>query len=99
MSRRLLIVDDEESMLEFLSLLFQDSGFTVSTASSAAEARERLESTFDLVLCDIMMPDGNGLDLLREIKDSRPATSVIMMTAYSSSKSAIEAMRHGAYDY
>jgi two-component system response regulator PilR (NtrC family) len=99
MSRRLLIVDDEESMVEFLTLLFQDSEFTVATAGSATQARELLQDSYDLVLCDIMMPDGNGLDLLKEIKQQSPNTAVIMMTAYSSDKSAIEAMRHGAYDY
>ena len=99
MSRKLLIVDDEESMVEFLSLLFSDLGYRVDTAGSASEARELFDDTYDLVLCDIMMPDGNGLDLLKEFKDAGPSTSVIMMTAYTSSKSAIEAMKLGAYDY
>ncbi len=99
MNRKLLIVDDEESLLEFLSLLFRDEGYEVTTASSAQEARGLIENDYDLVLCDIMMPDGNGLDLLREIKAKRPSTSVLMMTAYTSSKSAIEAMKLGAYDY
>ncbi|MEM9292470.1 MAG: sigma-54 dependent transcriptional regulator [Acidobacteriota bacterium] len=99
MSRRLLIVDDEESMLEFLSLLFAEESYEVTTASSVATAREQLQNSYDLVLCDIMMPDGNGLDLLKEIKQENPSTSVIMMTAYTSSKSHIEAMRHGAYGY
>ena len=101
MSRRLLIVDDETSMLDFLSLLFQDEGYEVTTARSVEEARQRLEGgSLDLVLCDILMPDGNGLDLLREIKavgDGSPP--VIMMTAYTSTKSAIEAMKLGAADY
>ncbi len=99
MSRKLLIVDDEESMVEFLSLLFSDLGYHVETAGSAVEARERFGDVYDLVLCDIMMPDGNGLDLLKELKETNPSTSVIMMTAYTSSKSAIEAMKLGAYDY
>ncbi len=97
--RKLLIVDDEESMGEFLSLLFQQEGYLVTTAGSANAARQQLGQNFDLVLCDIMMPDGNGLDLLREIKESSPSTSVVMMTAYTSSKSAIEAMKLGAFDY
>jgi two-component system, NtrC family, response regulator PilR len=101
MSRRLLIVDDEASLLDFLSILFQDEGYEVTTARSVEEARRRLEAgTPDLVLCDILMPDGNGLDLLREIKtggDGSPP--VIMMTAYTSTKSAIEAMKLGAADY
>jgi len=100
MTRRVLIVDDETSLLEFLSLLFEEEGYTVDTASSVEEARASI-STVDhhLILCDIMMPDGNGLDLLREIKQEQPHTAVIMMTAYTSTKSAIEAMRLGAYDY
>ncbi len=101
MSRRLLIVDDEASLLDFLSLLFQDEGYEVTTARSVEEARRRLEAgSPDLVLCDILMPDGNGLDLLREIKaagDGGPP--VVMMTAYTSTKTAIEAMKLGAADY
>jgi len=100
-SPRILIVDDEESLLEFLGLLFEEEGYTVTAVPAMEDARARLaEADYDLVLCDIMMPDGNGLDLLREIRPGegrRPA--VIMMTAYSSTKSAIEAMKAGAYDY
>ena len=100
MTRHLLIIDDEESLIEFLSLLFVEQGFNVETASSVASARRQLDgSRYDLVLCDIMMPDGNGLDLLSQIKKETPRTAVIMMTAYTSTKSAIEAMRLGAYDY
>jgi two-component system response regulator PilR (NtrC family) len=100
-SANILIVDDEESLLEFLCLLFQQEGYAVTTAGSVNAARERLASgeTFDLAMCDVYMPDGSGLDLLREIKEGHPQASVIMMTAYSSTKSAIEAMRLGAYDY
>lgn len=98
--RRILVVDDEESLLEFLSLLLVDEGYEVATANSVESARTRLtESNPDLVLSDIMMPDGNGLDLLKEIKESDATTSVVMMTAYTSTKAAIEAMRLGAYDY
>ncbi|HVR95394.1 MAG TPA: sigma-54 dependent transcriptional regulator [Thermoanaerobaculia bacterium] len=100
MSPRLLIVDDEESLVEFLSLLFQQEGFDVETARSTDEARRALDRRgYDLVLCDILMPDGNGLELLKEIKSGNGNTAVIMMTAYTSTKSAIEAMKLGAYDY
>jgi two-component system response regulator PilR (NtrC family) len=92
-------VDDEESLLEFLSLLFREEGYAVDTARSMAEARRLLASDPDLCLCDILMPDGNGLDLLREIKARESATAVIMMTAYTSTRSAIEAMKEGAFDY
>ncbi len=101
MTPQLLIVDDESSLLEFLALLFQQEGYRVATAPSVAAARERLArgDGFDLVMCDIHMPDGSGLDLLRELKENHPQSSVIMMTAYTTTKSAIEAMRLGAYDY
>ena len=100
MQPRLLIVDDEASMLEFLGLLFQGEGYSVETASSVGEARRMLgERGYDLVLCDILMPDGSGLELLREVKRDGAATAVIMMTAYTSTSSAIEAMKLGAYDY
>ena len=96
----MLVIDDEESLTEFLTLLLTEEGYEVTTAGSVGAARDRLaESDPDLVLCDIMMPDGNGLDLLREIKAANPHVAVIMMTAYSSTQSAIEAMRAGAYDY
>jgi two-component system response regulator PilR (NtrC family) len=99
-SRRLLIIDDEQSMLDLLSLLFEEEGFDVTTASSVSQAREQLGGiTPDLVLCDILMPDGSGLDVLQEIKSGPNAPPVLMMTAYPSTRSAIEAMKLGAYDY
>jgi len=96
---RLLVVDDEQSMLDFLDLLFREEGWSVDTARSVAEARERLPGDYDLVLCDILMPDGSGIDLLREIKAADRHTAVLMMTAYTSTRSAIEAMKAGAFDY
>jgi DNA-binding NtrC family response regulator len=100
MRANLLIVDDEASILDFLSMLFESEGFAVDVARSAAEAQRALATrSFDLVLCDILMPDGNGLDLLKEIKSGNSRTAVVMMTAYTSTKTAIEAMKLGAYDY
>jgi two-component system response regulator PilR (NtrC family) len=96
---RLLVVDDEESLLEFLALLFREQGYEVDTASSVAEARELVTRDYDLCLCDVLMPDGNGLDLLREIKAAERPTAVVVMTAYTSTRSAIEAMKAGAFDY
>ena len=99
-TQRILIVDDEQSILQFLRLLLEEENYAVVEAGSATAAQERLrEDAYDVVLCDIMMPDGNGLDILREIKQQAPHTAVIMMTAYASTKSAIEAMKLGAYDY
>jgi two-component system response regulator PilR (NtrC family) len=97
---RILVVDDEKSIQEFLRLLLVEGGYEVTTASSMEEGRKTFfEDSFDLVLCDIIMPDGNGLDLLQEMKAHNIRSSVIMMTAYTSTKSAIDAMKRGAYDY
>jgi DNA-binding NtrC family response regulator len=97
---RILVVDDEKSIQEFLRLLLEEGGYEVTTASSMEEGRKTFfEDSFDLVLCDIIMPDGNGLDLLQEMKAHNIRSSVIMMTAYTSTKSAIDAMKRGAYDY
>ena len=97
---RLLVVDDEANLREFLAVLCRGEGYTTDTADSMSEARHRLSTNgYDLVLCDVIMPDGSGLDLLREIKAGEARTAVVMMTAYTSTKSAIEAMRSGAHDY
>ena len=97
---RILVVDDESSIIDFLRLLLEDEGYEVAAATSMQEGSKAFgEGSYDLVLCDIMMPDGNGLDLLREIKERDSSASVIMMTAYASTTTAIEAMKSGAYDY
>ena len=97
---RILIVDDETSLVEFLTVLCAGEGYEVQSAHSVGEARERLAvGAPDLVLCDMVMPDGDGLDLLREIQCSPDAPAVVMMTAYTSTKTAIEAMKLGAHDY
>ena len=99
LSGSILIVDDEASLLDFLSVLCTGEGLSVTTARSVREAREQLaERTPDLVLCDMMMPDGNGLELLKEIKGGDSRTSVIMMTAYTSTKNAIDAMKLNQID-
>jgi two-component system, NtrC family, response regulator PilR len=101
MSRqRLLIVDDEASIRDMLAFFFHKRGFEVLTASNFTEGQaSALRSTPDLVLSDIKMPDGNGLDLLRKIKADSPKTPVIMITAHTSTPDAIEAMKAGAVDY
>jgi two-component system response regulator PilR (NtrC family) len=96
----LLIVDDEASLRDVLSIVFEEDGWDVTTASSLEAARGHLQKTEpDLVLCDLMLPDGSGLDLLREIKTQNPSIAVIMITAHTSTKSAVEALKAGAADY
>jgi DNA-binding NtrC family response regulator len=80
--------------------VFEEDGWRVAMAASLAEARAALQKDEpDLVLCDLMLPDGSGLDMLREIKDQNPSIAVIMITAHTSAKSAVEALKAGAFDY
>ncbi|MGQ9777721.1 MAG: sigma-54-dependent transcriptional regulator [Thermodesulfobacteriota bacterium] len=98
---KILVVDDEAFIREMLQRgLSQIGGFTVDVAQNGQEAIEKVEKeTFDLVLTDIMMPEVNGMDLLKIIKGTRPELPVIMMTAYGSIDNAVEAMKIGANDY
>ena len=80
----ILIVDDEASLRDFLEIVFQEDGWRVQTAATLAEARQSLQkSEPDLVLCDLMVPDGSGIDLLREIKEKSPSVALIMTLAAS----------------
>ena len=100
MNARILVVDDEQSLLDFLRLLLGEAGYEVQTADSMADGRREVaENPYDLVLCDILMPDGNGLDLLREIKRINPRCHVILMSAYGSVETAVGAMKAGAFDF
>jgi two-component system response regulator PilR (NtrC family) len=96
----LLIVDDEASLRDFLSIVFEDEGWRVETAGSVADARAAVaKNEPDLILCDLMLPDGSGIDLLREVKTATPSVAVVMITAHTSTKSAVEALKAGAFDY
>lgn len=100
MKTRILVVDDELSMREFISILLEREGYEVVTAADAATALERLAaSTIDLVISDVQMPGLNGLELLARIRESSPETAVLLITAYSTAEQAVEAMKLGAYDY
>ena len=96
----LLIVDDEASLRDFMTIVFEEDGWKVVTAASVAEGKSALQKQEpDLVLCDLMLPDGSGLDLLREIKAQNPTIAVIMITAHTTTKSAVDALKSGAFDY
>jgi DNA-binding NtrC family response regulator len=99
-SRTVLVVDDDLAMREMLGSLFRDHGFRVEEAARADEAIARLaEAEFDVVLSDIRMPGKSGIEMVGDVKRLRPATPVILMTAFGSVASAVEAMRAGAFDY
>jgi len=100
-SIKILVVDDEAPIREVLQRgLSQMGGFLVDTAKNGQEAIEKVErETFDMVLTDLMMPEMDGMELLRIVKGTRPELPVIMMTAYGSIDNAVEAMKIGANDY
>ena len=87
-------------MREFLEILLCGEGYNVDSAHNGSEAIKKLNlDHFDLVISDIQMPGMDGLELLKNIKELAPATEVLMMTAYASTETAVEAMKSGAYDY
>jgi len=96
----ILVVDDELSMREVLEYMLTKEGYRVSCAKDGRSAIELLEKqTFDLLLCDIKLGDISGLDVLRACKKSNQETVVILISAYASTETAVEAMNEGAYDY
>lgn len=97
---KLIVVDDEESMRNFLSILLKKEGYDVSTFSRGEDALEFFKAeSADIVMTDLKMPGMGGLALLKELKALDPNVAVILMTAYASVDSAVEAMKFGAYDY
>ncbi|MBI3620974.1 MAG: sigma-54-dependent Fis family transcriptional regulator [Nitrospirae bacterium] len=98
--KKLLIVDDEKSMREFLAIVLRKEGYYVATAADGESALRLLEQDiFDLVMTDMKMPGMDGLALLRAIKQLSSRTVVLMITAFASTENAVEAMKAGAYDY
>jgi DNA-binding NtrC family response regulator len=99
-TQQLLVVDDDAAMRQLLASLFRDKGYPVEEAASADEALDRArDNEFDAVLSDIKMPGKTGIEMVGELRRIRPETPVVLMTAFGSIDSAVEAMRAGAFDY
>jgi len=101
MSRgRILIVDDERSIRDFLSILLEQEGYSVRTAEDVASGRQRLDDEVpDLVMCDLKLPDGTGLEVLEEARRRQLECPFIIITAHTTPQHALEAHRAGAAEY
>ena len=98
--KRLLVIDDEANMRHMLSTVLKKADYLVDTASDGSEGLQMIEGgQYDFVLCDIKMPKMNGMEFLKASRDRIGTSTVIMMSAYGSIDTAIEAMKLGAYDY
>ncbi|MGB8834576.1 MAG: response regulator, partial [Candidatus Sulfotelmatobacter sp.] len=96
----LLIVDDERSIREACREVAMSLGFLVHVADSAEQAYRLLQAnTIDAVLLDLRLPGAGGLEALRHIKSQRPEALVVVVTGYGTVQSAVQAMKHGAYEY
>src|SRR5689334_24371002 len=100
MSASILVVDDEEAIVSSLSSILQDEGYEVSVAKSGAEAlKTYMADPPDLMLLDIWMPDMDGLETLRRIREFVPTAQVMVMSGHGSIETAVKAIKLGAYDY
>jgi two-component system response regulator AtoC len=98
--KRILIVDDEENFRHMLSVILKKEHYDVESASNGEEGLKKIAlSTFDQILCDIRMPQMDGMEFLREAQKGGVDVTIIMMSAYGTIDTAIEAMKLGAYDY
>jgi DNA-binding response OmpR family regulator len=96
----ILIVDDENTLRYFLKRTLEDEGYQVSEAADGQMALDLLErEAFDLALLDLRMAGIDGLEVMRQLAQKSPDTQIIIVTAYASVPSAVEALRHGAHDY
>jgi two-component system response regulator PilR (NtrC family) len=97
---KILVVDDEQSLREVLSIMLKRTGYAVTSVADGQEAIELLnKDIFDLVITDLRMPRIDGMEVLKAAKSASPETVVLIITAFASADSAVEAMKQGAYDY
>ena len=100
LGKHVLVIDDEENMRHMLQVMLDKSGYISETAADGVEALSLMgEKDFDFILCDLRMPKMDGMDFLKESKSRYPEKTFIMMSAYGTIDTALEAMKIGAYDY
>jgi two-component system response regulator AtoC len=99
-TNRILLIDDEENFRHMLSVILKKRGYDVETASNGIDGLKKIDTgSYDTVLCDIRMPQMDGLEFLKEAQKAGAEATIIMMSAYGTLDTAIEAMKLGAYDY
>lgn len=97
---KILLIDDEETGREALTLLLKAAGHAVKSAGAGSEAFQTLtRDTFDIVITDLFLPDASGIDILKKVKEDAPLTEVILITGHASAETAVKAMKEGAFDY
>lgn len=97
---KILIIDDEEKLRNLLGRLIKLEGFVVAEVGSLKTALKAIEKEEpDVILCDVKLPDGNGVDFIKEVKATFPAIEIILLTAYGNIPDGIQAMKNGAFDY
>ena len=100
MKSRVLVVDDEESIREFLEIMLRKEGYEVTVAEDGVKALETIKKkSIDLVISDLQMPNMTGIELLKNVRDQYPELLFMMITAFGTTETAVEAMKLGAYDY
>ena len=100
MKTRVLLVDDEKDFVETLAQRLEIRAFEVKTAFSGNDALSLImEHDFDVIVLDVLMPEKDGIDTLKEIKNMKPLIIVIMLTGHATAETATEGMKLGAYDY
>src|SRR5574342_688481 len=98
---KILVVEDQDAMRESLVIAFKDEGYQVEGVASGEEAIQRLNSNnvYDLVVTDLKMKKVDGLEVLKAVKNANSSTEVVLITAYGTISTAVQAIRDGAYDY
>ncbi|WP_138476391.1 sigma-54-dependent transcriptional regulator [Dyadobacter bucti] len=98
--KKILIIDDEEKLRGLLARIIRLEGFEVTEAADFRSAWKKLDQAeTDIVLCDVKLPDGNGVEMIRAIRDKYPALEVILLTAYGNIPDGVQAIKNGAFDY
>lgn len=100
MKSRILVVDDEESIREFLEIMLKKEGYEITLAEDGQKAKDLLaKKSFDMIISDLQMPHVTGIELLKHVKETAPEIVFMMITAFGTTETAVEAMKMGAYDY